>query len=154
VALIPHLLLGAGLYFLLAPWLVTLSSEALVKVALVVILGGMAVRAFRFGRIGEVLRAGPQSRWGILAVLSLLGPAESLIPILAKASHLGGGYVLTLGAFALGSLCMGSVLVVVGRVLWDQPQWLPRGLSWGRRGTTLLPVIFGLAVGLDALLKI
>ena len=83
-----HVLLGAAIFFAALPLLRYLSPSVQMAIGLGWVALGLLVRMLRFSRIGEVLRGGPRSRWGMLTVLTLLGPCESIFPVLVKAGLL------------------------------------------------------------------
>jgi len=83
----------------------------------------------------EAFLAGPQSKRGILASWSLLGPAETLIPVVLKASQLGHGYLLPVVCYAAGTLLAGDFLVMAGRRMWNQPGAVAQGWLWLHRVT-------------------
>jgi hypothetical protein len=154
LAHLSHVLLGVLIFFAFDPILLGLDPSRLFRFTLGLVLVVMAIRLVRFSRVREVLRAGPSSAWGIVAVFSLLGPCESVIPILIKSHQLGTGYLLPVAAFVLGSWIAGSSLVLAGRVLWDRPFWLPRSVNWAWRVPAILPVAASLGLGLRAILRI
>jgi len=147
-----HVLLGAAIYFCLEDWLEQIRTPALYGFGVALVFLVMILRLIRFSRIREVLRAGPKSNWGIFAVLSLLGPCESIIPVFIKSGQLRVGYLLPGIAFLFGTLISGWICILLGRTLWDRPLWLPRGVTWAFRRGTLVPVAAGLAVGLGLIL--
>ena len=98
-ALLLHIGLGILLYFALYDFISQLSSGGLIVFTLTLVGLVTLIRGVRTSRISEVFRAGPHSAWGIFAVLSLLGPCESIIPIFIKANQLGMGYLAPFSAF-------------------------------------------------------
>jgi hypothetical protein len=153
-AFVLHLSLGLLIYFVCNPFLNHLNSASLFVFALALILTSMGLRMFRFSRIREVLGAGPRSTWGFFAVFSLLGPAEAIIPILVRSGQIGIGYLTPTLAFGFGTVTVGLVCVVVGRLLWNKPLWLPRGIYWARKRIAVIPVAAGLVVGLTVILNV
>lgn len=149
-----HVVLGAGVYFLLASFLRGFTGSALFTFGVVLVFSVMAARVFRFARIREVLGAETGSPWAVFVVVSLLGPAESLVPILVKSGQLGAGYLAPTMAFFAGTLVSGMALVLGGRWLWNRPMGLPRGLLWAQSSGAVFPVIAGLALGLGALMRL
>lgn len=145
-----HLLAGAALYFVLAPWLAAWgegSAREFWILSGVVILGCMIVRRVRFARMREVFGLSLRGPWGILPVLSLLGPAEALLPLFIRAKQVGGGYLLPFLAFAGGTWLVSIGLGMSGRLAWNRPFWLPRGLAWAERQLSLAPAALGLVAG-------
>jgi hypothetical protein len=149
-----HVLFGIGMYFALGDWLRALRPQQLFPFAIAVVLLMMAVRAIRYSRIQDVQRLGPHSHWGILAVVMLLGPCESILPVFIKASSLGVGYLLPLGAFLAGTVVTGSVLVVSGRLAWNRPFWITRFFDRFNQRVALLPVAAACVLGMRLLLRL
>lgn len=154
IALLVHLLFGFAIYFMISGFLSHLDSDKLFIFALALVLLVALARGIRVERMQEVLRAGPHSAWGLFAVISLLGPCESVIPVFIKARALGMGYLIPFVAFFAGSLLSGTALVLGGRRVWNKPLWLPRGIHWAHQRSAVLPVVAGVAVGLTLLLKL
>ncbi|OFZ81162.1 MAG: hypothetical protein A3K03_10675 [Bdellovibrionales bacterium RIFOXYD1_FULL_44_7] len=149
-----HLLAGVLIYFCFDSVLSGLQSTRLFAFSFILVFLVMTIRLLRFSRIKDIFRTGPRGLWAVFSVLSLIGPCESIIPILIKAKQMGIGYLLTILTFSLGTMIVGMASVVTGRYLWNRPLWLPRGISWSARGTALVPIAAGLAVGLSAILRI
>ena len=142
IALMLHVLLGVAIFFIFEDTLVSIRGRAL------------AVRLVRFPRMNEVFRAGPNGAWSLVSVLWILGPCELIIPVLIKARQVGIGYLVPLVSFGAATLVVGVATVVAGRIMWNKPLLLPRGISWGTEGRALLPVLAGLAIGLGAMLRL
>jgi hypothetical protein len=149
-----HILLGAFVYFIFDTFLRTLDSGPLFFAALGLVSAVMFVRMYRFSRVREVLRAGPGSSWGMIAVFSLLGPCESIIPIMIKSGQVGIGFLTPILAFTAGTLVSGTACVLVGRYLWDQPVLLPRGISLAQTKIATMPLFAVLMLGLATLLRV
>jgi hypothetical protein len=154
LALTLHVLLGAAVYFAFDDYLRALDPARLFPYALAFVIAVMIVRGFRFSRIRDVQRLGPHSWWGILGVVTLLGPCESIIPIFLKSASLGVGYFLPLVAFLAGTVASGITLALFGRFVWNRPLWLIRSFDWANQRVALLPVAAGVALGLRYLLKL
>jgi hypothetical protein len=152
--LLAHVLAGGLIYLVLAPGMTLLDPTQVFHVVLGLVFGVMALRLFRFTRVADVFRAGPGSHWGLIGVVALLGPCESIVPILLKSRQLGAGYGLALGAFLIGTLVSGVLLGAASRWLWDQPLWLPRAMSWIRSRQALVPAAAGIVLGIGAILRI
>lgn len=148
-----HILMGVAIFYGFHPFLMMLDSHFLLGFGLFLVVSVMFLRLVRFSRIQEVLRSGSQSIWGSFATLSLLGPCESIIPILIKSGQLGMGYATPLLAFALGTVVAGCAAVLSGHLMWNRPLGLPLGLAWAQRSSAVLPVIAGLTAGLGVLLR-
>lgn len=149
-----HLCLGFVIYFAFHHLLDSLDAQWLLMFSWGLVFSVMWVRIRRFSRVREVLRSGPNGRWGGFAVISLLGPCEALIPILIKAHHLGLALWLPCVAFLAGTSIVGIACVLISRALWDRPLWLPRSMQWAQSRSAALPVIVGLVLGLGALIRI
>ena len=125
-----HVALGVLLFFLILPLLRQLNPNSVSVLAAAVILGGSFARLFRFRRMREVLGSGIQGRWGVPAVLSLMGPCELALPLLLKAGMSGHGYfVATLGLLSgtlLGVLSLASLF----RRSWNVPTRLAALVEW------------------------
>ena len=87
-----HICLGLAIYFAIGVLVSHFGPDRGFAVALAITLGAMFLRMVRFSRIRGIFRStNSNAVWGILGVLSLLGPCESLIPILLKSRQLGVG---------------------------------------------------------------
>lgn len=144
-----HFLAGVVLYILFETVLGRLSDRHLLMFGFGLTLVLTVVRALRFSRMWEVLRLGADKKSCVLIVLSLLGPCESLIPILAKVRHMGMGFLLPGGAFLAGTLVMGGFCTLLARLLWNRPLWLPRSLGWAHSRSAVLPGLASVAVALS-----
>lgn len=149
-----HVLLGIVIYFAFEDLMSQVSGTNLLLFSLILIVAVAAVRGVRFSRIREVLRAGRSGVWGLLMVVSLLGPAECIIPILIKANQLGTGYLLPLVAFFSGTVIAGLILVISGQNLWNRPLLFPRNFQTVNRRFALVPVVATLAIGITLLIKL
>ncbi|MCM2277949.1 MAG: hypothetical protein NDJ89_07710 [Oligoflexia bacterium] len=153
LAFAAHVALGFLIFLLLGRGIWDLASTNLLSFALVLVAGVAVIRAFRFRRIREVLSSGNNGVWGFFMVFSLLGPCESLIPILIKARSLGAGYVLPLLAFFAGTALSGLLLVFSGRFFWNRPHWLPRGVHAANQRLATVPVVTVVVLGLAFLVR-
>ena len=153
VMFLMHILMGAMIYFAFDKLLFKINPERMVTFTMILVFAVLMARLFRFSRIREVLRAGPNSLWGVVAVISLLGPCESIIPVFLKSRQLGVGYLPALLAFTLGTMSSGITMVLLGRSIWNRPLWLPRGIRIASRSSMALPVIAILALGLRAFMN-
>lgn len=149
-----HVAVGAAIYFTFARWLNPLEGRPFFQFTVALVALTSTLRGLRVPRIEGVFRTGPTGRWGIWGVFKLLGPAESLIPILIKANHVGSGYALSTVGYFAGTLVAGTALMGVGHQFWNQPLLLPRVLAWSQRKLASLPAAAALAVGLGFLLKL
>lgn len=129
-----------------------LAPKPLVALTWALVVGITFLRATRFGRNWEVFRSGNRGIWGLVTVVSTLGPCESIIPVFMKSGHLGMGYALPFAVFLGGTLVSGTICILVGRVRWNQPLTLPRIADWARRRRASLPIAAGVAMGLAILL--
>lgn len=153
-AFLIHLSLGAILFFIFFPFFSRVNPHTLFPFTLILLFSGLLLRLSRFSRIEEVLRSGSSSNWGYFAVISLLGPCESLIPVLIKASQSGGGYILPFLAYFLGTILSGTTLILVGRLFLNRPLLFSQSLSWAYQRSAALPVVMILVVGLSYLFRI
>ena len=152
-ALLIHLALGVGLYFALRPLLRDLSSRGLVIFTIALVGTVALVRGLRAKRFYEVFRSGARGRWAFYAVVSLLGPCESLLPVLVKAGQLGVGYVLPSAVFLAGTVITGTLLVSRGGRLWDEPVRLIRSLQAVNTQRAALPMTAALVAVLALALR-
>lgn len=153
-ALTFHVLMGAAIYFAFDDTLRALNPARLFPYSMIFVVAVMLLRAFRFSRIRDVQRVGPHAWWGMAAVMSLLGPCESIIPIFLKSASLGVGYLVPLLAFLVGTVLVGAGLTLTGRFVWNRPLWLIRAFDWANRRLAILPIAAGVALGLRYLLRL
>lgn len=149
-----HLLVGALIYFGILSVFPGFKAVRLYVFGCALITLFLFARFTRFSRIIEVLRNGGSRHWGALAVLSFLGPCESLIPVLAKSGSLGTGYLLPFLSFGLGSWLAALFLVTTGRRLWNNPYFLPRSLEIAQRKSAVVPVAMVLFLGISVLFRL
>ena len=149
-----HLGLGLAVYFAFDEWLLSLDPHRMIVLSMGMVFGVMILRSVRFSGIQKVQQLGPHRWWGLVAVVSLLGPCESLIPVLMKSRMLGYGYFVPFLAFSVGTLTAGAGLIASGRIVWNRPFGLPRLLSWVDRRVAVLPIAAGLILGLRFLLRL
>lgn len=154
LALAGHLGVGFAIYLILRPLIITYVGSTLFMASVALVIAGAILRAARFGSIREILRMGSNRIWSTLSVLSLLGPCESLIPVMIKAHHLGVGYLVAFAGFAAGTLLSGLLLIFAGRYFWNHPIRLNQGVSWALQRRSVLPVLAGVTAGLIFLLKL
>jgi hypothetical protein len=149
-----HVALGAAVYFAFREFLTEIGSSRLLPFTIVLICVLGLARSIRFDRVEEIFRSDAGSPWRIWTVLALLGPSESLIPILIKSQQTGISTATTCLAFLGGTLASGAALAVMGRIVWDRPEALARWLSFLRGRMAAAPVAGFLAVGLVFLLRL
>jgi len=152
--LLSHLLLGLVLALIMAEWAVGLSGRDLLVFSLVLVGAVTMLRVFRFSRLQEAFSSGPYSKRGVLAAWSLLGPAESLIPIVLRSNEIGAGYLTPFVAYAVGTLLTGTWLVFWGRSLWNRPLILPRGWMLMQRSAPVIPLLAFVLTGLSVWVKL
>jgi hypothetical protein len=152
--LFSHLLLGLVLALIMAEWAVGLGERDLLVFSLVLVGAVTLMRVFRFSRLQEAFSSGPYSKRGVLAAWSLLGPAESLMPIVLRSNEVGAGYLTPFLAYALGTLLTGTWLVFWGRSLWNRPLILPRGWMLMQRSAPVIPVLAFVLTGLSVWVKL
>ncbi|MBC7692681.1 MAG: hypothetical protein H7222_13045 [Methylotenera sp.] len=150
--LIFHILLGVGVYFAFSPMLKHLGPSRMITFTMGLVVAVLLVRLFRFSKIRDMLGTGSGNLWGVFAVVSLLGPCETIIPLLLRSNQLGHGYLLALGAFACGTLISGLSSIWMGRLIWNRPSWFPKGLQLAEGSSVVLPVLALTALGLRAFL--
>lgn len=132
-----HVLTGLLCALIIREWASGLDDRGLMVFSLGLVAVGAVIRFIRLPRLREVFLAGPQSRRGVLAAWSLLGPAESVIPLVLKALQMGHGYVLPVACYTLGTLVGGDLLIMWGRRAWNQPGAVTHGWEWLQRVTIL-----------------
>jgi hypothetical protein len=152
--LLSHLLLGLVFALVMAELAVGLGSSDLLIFSLVLVGAVTMVRVFRFSRLQEAFSSGPYSKRGVLAAWSLLGPAESLIPIVLRSNEVGAGYLTPFVAYAAGTLLTGTWLVFWGRSLWNRPLILPRGWLLMQRSAPAIPLLAFMLTGLSVWVKL
>lgn len=154
LALSFHLVLGFSIYLAIRPLLLSFNSSWLFPVSVGMVIIAAGLRSVRFNRIREVLRLGPNRLWNTAAVLSLLGPCESLIPVMVKGHNLGMGYLSAAVAFALGTVIAGVIVIAMARSLWNHPSKLNQIISWALRRRSAVPAALGVALGIIFILKL
>lgn len=154
LAFASHIFLGFLIYWFLLKMISQVPSSAFLVYSLFLVGSVALVRGIRFKRIREVLRTGPKGFWGGLTVFSLLGPCESIIPILVKSRQLGMGYFIPTVAFLVGTFLAGMALITSGRMVWNRPLWLPKGIQLSGNGAMTLPVMAGVMLSLALLVKL
>ncbi len=128
-----HVTLGLLAALVLGEWARGLGTNGLFAFSLVMLLVMSIARFLRFSKLREAFLAGPNSKRGLVAAWSLLGPAESLVPVVMKSLQSGESWLLPVLAYTAGSIVSGCVLVFWGRRLWNQPAVLARGYLWVSR---------------------
>ena len=147
LALLVHVFSGVALYFFLEKWLQLYAPSRMFGWAVAAVILILFLRGSRFSKIRDVQRVGPQGVWGPILVFSFLGPCESMVPILIKASSWGVGYLLPTAAFLVGSLLTGNVLVLAGRRAWSYPILLSRFLDRVTQWVMFVPLAAAMALG-------
>jgi hypothetical protein len=131
--LLLHIALGLLAALVLGEWARGLGQKGLFAFSLGLVLVLALARFVRFSRLREAFLAGPQSKRGLVVAWSLLGPAESLVPVVMKSLQLGEPWLAPVLAYSAGTLIAGSALVFWGRRLWNRPSVLARGYLWVSR---------------------
>lgn len=149
-----HVLLGAALYFVIAPFSRDLHPQHLFILAIALMLAATSLRGLRYNRMREVFGSGPKSVWSLLAAVSILGPAEALIPIFAKSFQMGAGYLLPLMSFLGGTLVAALIAILWGKQAWDSPVWIPRGIRWVNQRSSAVPFLLASTLGIAILVQI
>jgi len=154
LAISVHLALGFSIYLAIRPLLLSWDARWLFPASVGMVVVVAALRSARFSRIREVLRLGPNRLWSSVAVLSLLGPCESLIPVMVKGHNLGIGYLSAALAFALGTILSGVIVIAMGRSIWNHPSRLNQIVSWALQRRSAVPAALGVAIGIVFILKL
>jgi hypothetical protein len=125
-----HVGFGALLFFGINPVLsLFLSSQELMICSAFLVLASLGIRFLRFSKFLPAFRHARSGVWGFFLLAGLLGPAESIIPILFKFKMLGMGFGIPIASYALGTISAGVGLLIYGRVSLNEPQWLARRFS-------------------------
>lgn len=128
-----HVATGLLAALLLREWALGLGEQGLLAFSLAMVVLFAGLRFLRFSKLREAFLAGPQSKRGILATWALLGPAESLVPVVLRSVQSGHGYLIPVLAYLAGTLLAGNFLFLAGRRLWNQPVRLAQGYAWVSR---------------------
>jgi hypothetical protein len=148
VAYAIHLALGYAIFRALGDSVLAFLEARLMYFTIALICLAAFVRSYRFSHVEGVIRSSSLSRWRLWTVLALLGPCESLIPILIKARQMGLEPVGVSCWFLAGTLVAGIALVLGSQRIWDRPELLARWVSVIRGRVTPIPVAGAVAVGL------
>jgi hypothetical protein len=145
-----HLGLAVLIYGLLLPFVSGsgLDSRSVLRLGAVIVASVVVLRLRRFERMLEVFRGGNAGKGALLTVLSLMGPAESLVPLLLKARADGSSGLAVLALYGVLSVASLLVLTFGGHVFWNDPTKLARGLNLFLRPGFSVPVTAGLGLGL------
>ncbi len=138
-----HLGFAFVIYYFFQKFLEPRLHEGVFGFSIGVIFLFSVVRVFRFRALNQVIRSGKHSSWGILAAFSILGPAESLVPLLLKANILGASAPLAAAMvclYGLGTALTLTYFVSVSQKLWERPWGLINGIERSRRTMRLVPV--------------
>jgi hypothetical protein len=154
LAILTHLVFGFALYIAIRPALLNCDERWLFPASVAMVALSSALRYARFNRIREVLRLGSNPLWNAISILSLLGPCESLIPVMVKGHRLGSGYLLAAIAFAVGTLVAGLGVIVLGRSIWNHPSRLNQLISWALRRRSAMPAAIGVGLGIIFILNL
>jgi hypothetical protein len=149
-----HVLVGFLIFACFPDFFLDLASVGLMTFTLAIVGLFSILRALRYWRIGQAFHIGTNRFWGIATMLSLLGPCESIVPVLIKARQMGAGYLVAVVAFGAGSVASGISLILLGRFLWDRPILLPQALAWAYRRRSVLPVSAVVVAGLAYLVSL
>ncbi|MGK5086023.1 hypothetical protein WDW86_00555 [Bdellovibrionota bacterium FG-2] len=149
-----HVLLGVAVCFALGEIFFRMQPQDLFAFSIILVLLTALVRVWRFSRIREVMGARANSPWGVFAVISILGPAETVIPVLLKARESGLGFLLPALTFYAGVLGTGLLLVFLGRRVWDRPFRLRFWTAWAQSKRVIFPVAGVVVVNLLLLLQV
>jgi len=116
-----HVFLGVLLALIVAPFLAGQNREFLLSVFSFMVLVLALARLVRFRRIREVIGSGAQGRWGVLALMSIMGPCELALPLWVKAG--GGGISLLIAILGLALGTFGGVYLLTrfSQSVWNSP---------------------------------
>lgn len=143
-----HLLAGFAIFSALSDSVLAFIEARLMLFTVGLICIAALVRSFRFSQVEGVVRSSSLSRWRLWTVLALLGPCESVIPILVKAREMGVEPARVCLWFLAGTLVAGIALVLGSQRVWNQPELLARWVSVMRGRVAPIPVAGVVAVGL------
>jgi hypothetical protein len=149
-----HLALGYALFWLFREFWLGAVAGRLMLFTIALITVAALIRSYRFSHVEGVIRSSSLSRWRLWTVLALLGPCESIVPILIKGQQMGMSAQAILTAFLAGTWVMGIGLVLLSQRVWDQPELLARWVSIIRGRVAPLPVAGVVAVGLVYFLRL
>ena len=147
--LIAHVL-GGVLLFALSRAVLTAAGAGpdrifSVLVALVAAMGGL--RILRFSRLGPLQGSSPESGlWNFVEVVAMIGPAETLVPLLWRAQTTGFSLVAVSVVYGVATLLSGLVCVLGGPIVWNRPDWLPRGIAWAGSRRVAFPIVAGVSL--------
>lgn len=147
-----HILLGFILFVVMRPFLLGSTETARSLVAAVIVLGGAALRLGRFQRFREVLGAGTRGRWGVPAILSLMGPCELAVPLLMKSQVGGQGVLPALLSLGLGTAVGSLGVALLARRYWNNPQRLATVVDWTQGRGVVVPAALMAILALQVLL--
>jgi hypothetical protein len=150
VAFLGHIGLGVGLYRLFQGPFNALAPDRLFAFAAILLISLMTVRLLAYRMLPRIF-----DRRSLMGALLLLGPCESLIPILIRAHQLGIDPRPVVAAFAAGTCLLGSSFLFFGHWACERPSWLPASLAGSQNATAgVVPALAGILVGLSALLRL
>ena len=147
-----HVALGLLLFFIVSPFLNGSTETARGLVAAAIVLGGAVFRLGRFQRFREVLGAGTRGRWGVPAILSLMGPCELAIPLLMKSASGGQGLIPALLALWVGTAIGTLGVAVLARRYWNNPLRLAAVVDWTQGRGVVFPAAAMALIALQVLL--
>jgi hypothetical protein len=148
-----HVLSGLLLYGLLNSVLSDAAPGQVLAVSLAFLLAVSLLRMRRFEGIRGMTRVGRSGNWAWISAAILLGPAESLVPVLLKTGSGENGILLPVIAYLAGTLSAGTGLVLFGLQAWNRPMLLPRSLSFAERQGALVPALLTFGIAIITLLR-
>lgn len=149
-----HLVLGYALFWLFREFWVGAVASRLMDFTIGLIALAALVRSYRFSHVEGLIRSSSLSRWRTWTVLALLGPCESIVPILIKGQQMSVPSHEVLAAFLAGTWIAGILLVFASQRIWNQPERLARWVSLIRGRISPIPVAGLVAVGLIYFLRL
>jgi hypothetical protein len=143
-----HVLSGFALYLLFQPLLARVSESHLSAFTFILIGVAGIIRALRFSPVRQVLYRSSRLGRGLIAVFTLMGPSEMLIPVLMKAhiDQMDFGFLLVV--FFTATWAAGTVFTVMSRAHWNRPSALPRSLDWCQSRMAAYPWVAAASVGI------
>jgi hypothetical protein len=143
-----HVLSGFGLYLLFQPLLGRVAESRLPAFTFILIGVAGIIRALRFSPVRQVLYRSSRLGRGLIAVFTLMGPSEMIIPVLMKAhmDQMDFGFLLVV--FFAATWVTGTVFTVMSRAYWNRPSALPRSLDWCQSRMAAYPWVAAASVGI------
>ncbi len=149
-----HIIFGFLIYALITLFPTSIIENNFLSFTALFLSFFMLIRFLRFSKIQTVLKNNISRKTAIILQLSLIGPAESFVPLLLKTKFLGFHLAPVIAAYIFGTIVLGFFLIKRGRKLWDVPHLLPLWIERTRRHGAFFPLTTGLAIALCTLIAI